>query len=149
MKTHHSRWTEAGFDHVSVFTLCPCATEPQPFSFLENNTIFIVHGNGKSCSQYHLCSDVEPQCVSNIYIDLEFRELNKRKMKTKCYIVRANVWVVAIFSTVMSPSDTPTSGPEVLLLSGCPDCLVVRRNNTINGLLLISKEIKRDDIETS
>ncbi|XP_055365229.1 uncharacterized protein LOC129604179 isoform X2 [Betta splendens] len=36
-------------------------------------------------------------------------------------------------------NNEPTGDPDVLLHSGCPDCLVVRKEDTVNLLLLISR----------
>lgn len=41
---------------------------------------------------------------------------------------------------VMCPSDAPTGKPDVLLQSGCPDCMIIKGEDVIDLAMLLSKE---------
>lgn len=41
---------------------------------------------------------------------------------------------------VMCPSDVPTGKPDVLLQSGCPDCMNIKGDGVIDVFMLLSKE---------
>lgn len=40
----------------------------------------------------------------------------------------------------MFPTGAPKGVPDMLLQSGCPDCIVIKGDDIVNSLILLSKE---------
>ncbi|XP_024124895.1 uncharacterized protein LOC112144552 [Oryzias melastigma] len=143
---------------LSLVSVC------QPASLACNNLLTPTDKNPQLLGRWHMIAFASESCLATtlfnslIWPSLAMDITSKDKPNTYDYNIKVKMYGYCFNETEaffyenskmmdLDSNNSPTGDPDVFLQTSCPDCIVVKSNDYIGTLLLLSKRKSVSDAE--